>query len=150
MKIAIASDHRGVQERVFLKNQLEADGHEIIDLGAFTEESCDYPDLAAEVCKRVASGDCDYGILICGTGIGMSIAANKFRGIRAAACHDEFTTECSRRHNHANVLCFGADVVPARRMVQLARLWLSTGEEGGRHARRVAKIAEIEKWQQAR
>jgi len=144
MRIAIASDHRGIAERTHLRDALVKEGHDLLDLGAHTEESSDYPDFAALVCARVQSGECDRGILICGTGIGMAISANKMRGIRAAVCHDEFTTEASRKHNHANVLCFGADVVPPRRMVPLALLWLNTDEEGGRHARRVAKIGKLE------
>ena len=119
-------------------------GHDVLDVGTEGAESVDYPDFAYEVAKRVGNGEIERGILICGTGIGMCIAANKVRGVRAAACHDVLTAEMSRRHNDANVLCLSADLLGEDLMTQMVRIWLETQFEGGRHARRVEKIAKIE------
>ena len=145
MKIALGNDHAGVPIKPRLKALLEELGHSWEDAGSSDEEAPDYPDYAEPVARAVAEGRCDRGVLICGTGIGMSMAANKVPGVRAAVVHDEFTARSSRTHNHSNVLCMGARVVDEDEMLRLVRIWLETGEEGGRHDRRVAKIAAIEK-----
>ncbi len=111
MKIAIGNDHAAPQLKNAVKEHLEHRGFEVIDVGCAAGERCDYPDKAVEVCEKVISGECELGVLICGTGLGMSYAANKFRGIRAACCSDQFSARLSREHNNANVLCFGARVV---------------------------------------
>jgi ribose 5-phosphate isomerase B len=144
MKIVIGSDHRGVEIKRRLLPVVQSMGHELIDIGTDGAESVDYPDYAYEVAKRVGKGEVDRGLLICGTGTGMCIAANKVRGVRAASCQDVLTAEMSRRHNDANVLCLSADLVGEDQMTQMIRIWLETGFEGGRHARRVEKIAKIE------
>ena len=144
MKIVIGSDHRGVEIKRRIIDTLRSMQHEVLDIGTEGAESVDYPDFAYEVAKRVSKNEMDRGLLICGTGIGMSMAANKVRGVRAAACQDTLTAEMSRRHNDANVLCLSADLVGEDQMAQMIRIWLDTPFEGGRHARRVEKIAKIE------
>lgn len=144
MKIVIGSDHRGVEVKRRLLPLIQAMGHELLDVGAEGAESVDYPDYAYEVSKRVGKNEMDRGILICGTGLGMCMAANKVRGVRAAACQDVITAELSRRHNDANVLCLSADLLGEDQMLKMIRIWLETQFEGGRHARRVEKIAKIE------
>jgi ribose 5-phosphate isomerase B len=144
MRIAIGSDHRGVNSRSRLVGLLERMGHEIVDCGSFGEDAVDYPDVAAEVARRVAEGAVDRGILLCCTGVGMAIAANKVAGVRAATCHDEVTAEMSRRHNDLNVLCLSAEMLGPEMQEKVIRTWLATPFEGGRHARRVAKIASLE------
>jgi ribose 5-phosphate isomerase B len=144
MRIAIGSDHRGVTSRSRLVGLLERMGHEIVDCGSFGDEAVDYPDVAAEVARRVAEGAVDRGILLCCTGVGMAIAANKVAGVRAATCHDEVTAEMSRRHNDLNVLCLSAEMLGPEMQEKVIRTWLATPFEGGRHARRVAKIASLE------
>jgi ribose 5-phosphate isomerase B len=145
MKVAIASDHRGyhLKERVIAL--LKAKGQEVIDEGPSSEETVDYPDFAALVAKKVSSGEVDRGILICGTGIGMAIAANKFPGVRAAACVDEVTAKLSRQHNDLNVLCLSGDLLSPRNTEGLVEIWMETQFEGGRHQRRVEKIGQLEK-----
>ena len=120
-------------------------GHEVVDVGTFSPGAVDYPDMAAEAARLVGRGEVDRGILACGTGLGMCIAANKIVGVRAAPCHDETTTEMSRRHNDANVLCLSADLLGRRLIEKMIEIWLNTPFEGGRHARRVDKITEIER-----
>ena len=144
MKIVIGCDHRGVEIKRRVSDTLRSMGHEILDIGTDGAESVDYPDFAYEVAKRVGKGEQERGLLICGTGIGMSITANKVRGVRAACCQDVLTAEMSRRHNDANVLCLSADLQGEDQMVQMIKLWLETPFEGGRHARRVEKITKIE------
>src|SRR5262249_52366519 len=119
-------------------------GHEVLDLGTGGSDSVDYPDFAFQVAKAVSEGRVERGILICGTGIGMCIAANKVPGVRAAPCHDSITAEMSRRHNNANVLCPSADLLGEELIERMVRIWLETEFEGGRHARRVEKIARFE------
>jgi ribose 5-phosphate isomerase B len=119
-------------------------GHEVLDTGTHEDGSVDYPDIAAHVARMVSSGQVDRGILICGTGLGMSIVANKFPGVRAAPCHDDLTAEISRRHNDLNVLCLSSDILGERLVDRLIDIWLKTEFEGGRHARRVQKILELE------
>jgi ribose 5-phosphate isomerase B len=145
MRIAIGSDHRGYHVKAKLIQLLQQWGHETIDEGAHDSQSVDYPDIAAIVSRKVSAGEVDRGILICGTGIGMAIAANKFPGVRAAPCHDEVTAEMSRRHNDVNVLCLSADLLGERRIDRMVELWLRTEFEGGRHARRVERISQFEK-----
>ena len=144
MKIAMGSDHRGFSCKLKLMNFVRGLGHEVTDAGSFTEEYSDYPDFAFVVAERLSAGDVDRGILICGTGIGMAIAANKVSGVRAAPCHDLVTAEMSRRHNDANVLCLSSDLQGEEMMERILRLWLETEFEGGRHARRVDKIRKYE------
>lgn len=144
MKIAVASDHRGHDVKNKILTLVEELGHEGVDFGPQETDSVDYPDFAATVAEAVGSGEVERGILICGTGIGMCIAANKFDGVRAAVCHDEMTAELSRRHNNANILCLSGDLLGDRLVHRMVEVWITTEFEGGRHARRVGKIAEIE------
>ncbi len=146
MKIAIASDHGGFVRKVLVVNYLKKRGYEVFDFGTNSEESCDYPDYALSAAEAVASGQCDRGILICTTGIGMSIAANKVRGIRCALCSDLRSAKMTRLHNDANMLAIGADVIGRQLSIAIINIFLATdfsGEE--RHRRRIAKIAQIEK-----
>lgn len=145
MKIVIGSDHAGFALKEEVKSHLQAKGWEVIDCGTDSEESVDYPDFAAKVAQSICDGICEKGILICGTGIGISIAANKFPGIRAAVCHDLFTAQASREHNDANILAFGARVIDASLALQMVDVWLETPFSGGRHQRRVDKISALEK-----
>ncbi len=145
MRIAIASDHRGVGTKSHLVKVLTDAGHEMLELGPSDDARVDYPDFANAVARRVSSVDVDRGILICGTGIGMAISANKSRGIRAAVAHDERTARICRQHNDANVLCLSGDWVDNATNAIIAKAWLSTDFEGGRHARRIAKISDLEK-----
>jgi ribose 5-phosphate isomerase B len=150
MKIAIGSDHRGYEVKRRIVSLLARLGHEVIDAGPSSSDSVDYPDFAFEVAKAVSSGKVDRGILICGTGIGMCIAANKVPGVRAAPCHDSITAEMSRRHNNSNILCLSADLLGAELVDRMVRIWLETEFEGGRHARRVDKITAYEKGKPAK
>lgn len=145
MIIFIASDHRGVKTKGELVHFLKDLGHTVEDKGPFNEESVDYPLMAQAVAKEVFESTADdcRGILMCGTGIGMSIAANKFPRIRAALCHDEKTTEFSRRHNDSNVFCFGVDILEDVKVKSLIKIWLETGFDGvseSRHMRRLSQI----------
>ncbi|NLE39375.1 MAG: ribose 5-phosphate isomerase B [Pirellulaceae bacterium] len=145
MRIAVGSDHRGIDMRLKVVHLLNRLGQEVIDVGTHAEGSVDYPDIASEVAGRVSRGEVDRGILICGTGLGMSIAANKFPGVRAAPCHDYVTAEMSRRHNNLNVLCLSGDILGERLVDRLVEIWLNTEFEGGRHERRVEKITAFER-----
>ena len=145
MKIAIGSDHRGFQAKEKIKAMLVSKGYETLDMGTDSPASFDYPDAAYPTCKAIMAGQADRGILLCGTGIGMCIIANKVQGIRAAPCHDELTAEMSRRHNNANVLCLPADLLGDEVLPRLVDTWLKTEYEGGRHERRLQKIAELER-----
>lgn len=142
--IAIGCDHAGVEMKKAVMESLSEKGFEFLDLGT-DGEPVDYPVVAEKVCQKVLSGECEKGILICGTGIGMSIAANKFKGIRASLCSDSFSTRFTRLHNDANVMCMGARTLGAGLACELAEIFLTTGFEGGRHQRRVDLITEIEK-----
>ena len=144
MRIAIGSDHRGFVIKHKVVESLRRLEQEVIDVGPHTAESVDYPDIAQIVALQVSNGTVDRGILICGTGIGMCIAANKLPGVRAAPCHDDLTAEMSRRHNDLNVLCLSADMLGERLIDHMVEIWLTTEFEGGRHARRVEKIAGME------
>ena len=145
MKIALASDHRGFEFKKHVVSMLNQMGHAVKDFGTTTStESVDYPDYGLKAARAVGSGECERGILICGTGIGMSLVANKVKGVRAAVCHNLYTVEMSRRHNDSNVLCIGADIINEDLLEQKVKLWLETPFEGGRHARRVEKIKNLE------
>ncbi len=144
MKIAIASDHRGVAVRARILDIIQGMGFEGVDYGANGEESVDYPDYAAKVAAAVSSAEVDRGILVCGTGIGMCIVANKFDGVRAAPVHDDITAALSRQHNDLNVLCLSADLISDQALDRIVTTWLKTNFEGGRHARRLEKLAKIE------
>lgn len=136
-KLAIASDHAGVDYKKRLIEHLEKQGYDCINLGTDTEESVDYPVYADRVCGKITSGECALGILICGTGIGMSIAANKHKGIRAALCSDTESAALTRQHNDANVLCLGARILPFEKAVQITDAFLNAEFLGGRHQKRV-------------
>jgi ribose 5-phosphate isomerase B len=144
LRVAIGSDHRGFAAKEKIKSMLASKGYEVIDMGTDSPASCDYPDTAYPTCKTVTSGKADIGILLCGTGIGMSISANKVHGIRAACCHDELTAEMARRHNNANILCLPADLIGEELTRRIVDVWLNTAFEGGRHERRIKRIAEYE------
>jgi ribose 5-phosphate isomerase B len=144
MRIAIGTDHRGYAIRSKVIELVERLGHTVEDVGTFSADAVDYPDIAAAVARKVSRGEVDRGILVCGTGMGMAIAANKFHGVRAAPCHDDLTAEMSRRHNDTNILCLSGDLLGGRLIDRMVELWLSTPFEGGRHARRVEKIRELE------
>ncbi len=145
MRIAVGSDHRGVAMRAKVIDVLNNLGHEVEDVGTKSDESVDYPDVAAVVAGKVSRGEVDRGILVCGTGLGMAIVANKFPGVRAAPCHDSVTAELSRRHNDLNVLCLSGDILGERLIDRLVETWLKTEFEGGRHQRRVEKVKAIER-----
>lgn len=143
--IAIACDHGGLKLKDAVMEYLKENGYEFKDFGTHSEQSCDYADYAKEVALAVTGGECERGILICGTGIGMSIAANKVKGIRAAHCTDYFSAKYTRLHNDANILCLGERITGAGLALELVKVFLETEFEGGRHATRIAKIAELEK-----
>lgn len=145
--IAIGSDHGGFELKKHVISHLLERGFEVKDYGTFTEDSVDYPDCAKPVCKAVLNGEAERGILLCGTGIGISIAANKFNGIRAALCGDVFSAKMAREHNDANIICLGGRVVGRELAYMIVDAWLDTEHLGGRHGDRVAKIHEIEKTQ---
>ena len=144
MHISVGSDHRGYKVKAKILELLEQLGHSTSDAGANGDDSVDYPDIANTVSQNVSDCSSDRGILICGTGIGMAIAANKYKGVRAATCHDTVTAEMSRRHNNLNVLCLSADLFGERSVEQLVSIWLETEFEGGRHERRINKISDTE------
>ena len=138
MKIAIGCDHGGIGLKQEIQALLLEEGHEVDDEGCYSAESVDYPDFANAVCRKVIDGECERGILVCGTGIGMSMAANRHEQIRAALCHELYTARMSREHNDANVLCLGARVTGPGLAVEIVRTWLSTLFAGGRHQRRIS------------
>ncbi len=144
MRIAVGSDHRGYSVRNHSNELLTQLGHEVVDVGTDTAESIDYTDIAAKASKEVGSGKAEMGILVCGTGLGMSIAANKFMGIRAAPCHDALTAEMSRRHNNLNMLCLSADLLGEKLIDRMVELWINTPFDGDRHTRRIERISQIE------
>lgn len=144
MKVSIASDHTALLMKEEIKRELEEIGVELTDLGAFSDERVDYPDFAQKVCEQVKQGNVDRGILICGTGIGMSIMANKVKGIRCALAHDTFSAKFTRLHNNSNVLALGQRVIGHGLAREVVKVWLETEYEGGRHERRVVKITDYE------
>lgn len=145
MKIAVGSDHGGVELKEEIKKFLTEEGYEIKDFGTNSNSSCDYPDYALPVAEAVAAKEFDFGILVCGTGIGISIAANKVPGVRAALCSDTFSAHATREHNNANILAIGQRVVGPGLALDIVKTFLSTNFEGGRHQNRIDKITEIEK-----
>jgi len=150
MKVAVGSDHRGFDAKQQIKAIVGQMGHECLDFGTDGTHPVDYPDLAYVVAKSVSEGQADRAILICATGLGMSIAANKVRGIRAALCHDELSAHISRDHNDTNVLCLSGDQIGEILLRKIVEAWLSTEFSGGRHQRRVSKINAIEAGQDPR
>jgi ribose 5-phosphate isomerase B len=144
MRIAIGSDHRGIHMRAQVIDLLRRFGQEVVDLGTHESVEVDYPDIAAQIARKVSCGEVDRGILISATGLGMCMVANKFPGVRAAPCHDELTAELSRRHNDLNVLCLPGEVVAERPIDRLVEIWLNTAFDGERHARRLQKIQTLE------
>ena len=146
MKIAIGCDHGGLEHKNAIVEHLKNRGFEIKDSGIYENHAVDYPDIAVKVCTDVTSGECELGILVCGTGVGMSIAANKVKGIRAAAVSEHFSAKYTRLHNNSNILCLGGRVIGIGTALELADLFVDTKfEGGGRHETRVAKVMAIEK-----
>ena len=144
MKLAIGSDHGGFRLKEAIKTYLLAHDYEVTDFGTESEDSCDYPDFALPVAEAVAKGEYDRGILICGTGIGIGIVANKVKGVRAALCHDTFSAEACRNHNDANILTMGERIVGEGHALKIVETFLNSDFEGGRHQRRVDKIKALE------
>lgn len=144
-RIALGADHAGFQVKNRIKEFLQQKGFEVIDFGTHSEESVDYPDYAKLVAQSVSQAESDRGILVCGTGLGMAIAANKLRGIRAATCNDAYTARMAAEHTDANVLCVGARVVDADHALAIVQEWLKGKFGGGRHQRRIDKITELER-----
>ena len=144
MRIALGSDHAGFELKEFLRAHLVAGGHDVVDCGCNGPESVDYPEFGAAVGRAVTGGDAERGLIVCGTGLGISMAANKIPGIRAALVHDRFTAQMSRMHNDANVLALGARVLDPKHARELTDIWIATEFEGGRHARRVEKIDALD------
>ena len=147
MRLALGCDHRGLELKNKIIDYVKTQGHAVQDFGCFTNDSADYPDHAAAVAECVAKGQADYGILVCASGIGMSITANKYQGIRAALCCGPELAVRARLHNNANVLCLGADFISSADALQAVTNFISTDFEGGRHQRRLDKIAKIESCQ---
>ncbi len=145
MKIAVGCDHGGLEHKNAIAEHLKERGFEVTDYGIYEQVSVDYPDIAKKLCASITAGENELGILVCGTGIGMSIAANKINGIRAAACSEHFSAKFTRLHNNSNVLCLGGRVIGVGTAVELADLFVDTEFEGGRHQTRVDKIMEIER-----
>jgi ribose 5-phosphate isomerase B len=143
LRIAIGCDHRGLNLKQFVINLIAEAGHSYEDLGCYTTDSVDYPDIARKVAETVVRGDFEYGILICGTGIGMCIAANKVKGVRAALCHNAFSSQRARHHNDANILCLGEGQSPDT-VREIVDTFLNSKFEGGRHQRRLDKIRDME------
>ena len=145
MKISIGSDHGAFAMKEHLKQYLTEQGHQVVDCGTYSTDSCDYADFAKAAAQLVASGDCDRGIVMCTTGIGISIAANKVHGIRCALCSEPYSAEMTRRHNDANMLAMGAGIIGPNMAERIVDVFLNTQFEGGRHARRVGLMMDIEK-----
>lgn len=144
MKFYVATDHAGIDLKDITVEMLRAKGHEVEDLGPFSKDRVDYPDYAVKVCEAVLADERAHGILICGSGIGMSMSANRFHGIRAALCHDAYTATMARAHNNANVLCFGERIIGVGVAESIIDSWIAGSFEGGRHAGRVEKIEAIQ------
>jgi len=144
MRIALGCDHRGLDLKRAIITFIQELGHNYHDFGTYDTEPVDYPDIARAVAEAVASGDFEHGILICSTGIGMSIAANKVKGVRAALCHDSFTARRARQHNDANILCLRGENIEVNSALEIVRIYLSTAFEGGRHIPRLEKVKALE------
>lgn len=147
MRIGIGNDHAAVELKNIIKAHLESQGHEVVNYGTDTNDSCDYPAYGEMVGNAVVSGEVEYGILICGTGVGISIAANKVNGVRAVVCSEPYTAKLSKMHNNSNILAFGARVIGSEMAKLIVDEWLNTEYEGGRHQRRVDMISAIEEKQ---
>ena len=145
MKIAVGCDHGGFENKNAIVEHLKAEGFEVEDFGIYENKSVDYPEIALKVANSIKNGENELGILICGTGIGMSLAANKVNGIRAAACSEHFSAKYTRLHNNSNILCLGGRVIGIGTALELCDIFVNTEFEGGRHQRRVDMITEIEK-----
>lgn len=143
--IAIGCDHGGLDLKNFIVEYLKKEGYEVKDFGIYENKNVDYPDIAKLVCESVLKNECDRGILICGTGIGMSIAANKFNGIRAAVCGDIYSAKMTKIHNNSNIITMGARVIGQETAREIVNAWLTNEYEGGRHQNRLDKISDIEK-----
>lgn len=144
MKIAVACDHGGFRLKNVLIQEMKNQGYEVVDFGTYNEDSCDYPDYAVKAARAVASGDCEKGVVVCGTGIGVSMTCNKVHGIRCALCHDVFSAKATRTHNDANMLAMGQRVIGEGLAVEILNAWLNTEFEGGRHVQRIEKMMKIE------
>ncbi len=144
MKIAMGCDHGGFHLKNSLKEDLISLGYEVVDFGTYSEESCDYPDYAYQAAKAVANHECELGVVVCGTGIGVSMTANKVHGIRCALCHDVFSAKATRAHNDSNMLAMGERVIGEGLAKEILHAWLSSSYEGGRHDARIAKMMAIE------
>lgn len=144
MKIAVGSDHGGYNLKEIIKIHLEEKGHLVKDFGTYSTDSCDYPDIALAVAKAVTKGDYDQGMIVCGTGIGVSMTANKVPGIRAALCHDTFSAKAAREHNDANVLTMGERVIGRGLALEIVDAWLKASFMGGRHQQRIEKMMALE------
>ncbi|AXX86589.1 ribose 5-phosphate isomerase B [Malaciobacter marinus] len=145
MKYFIAADHAGIDIKKYVKELFESKGHEVEDLGPYSKDRVDYPDFAVKVCEKVLANKNSFGILICGSGIGMSMSANKFDGIRAALCHNEYSAKMAREHNDANIMCLGERVSGYGMIEAIIDSWLASSFEGGRHEQRVEKINALGK-----
>ncbi len=145
MKIVIGCDHGGFEHKNAIVEHLKSRGFDVVDCGIYENKSVDYPDIAAKVCEQITNGNCERGILVCGTGIGMSLAANKVNGIRAACCSEHFSAKYTRLHNDSNILCLGGRVIGVGTAIELVDLFIDTEFEGGRHQTRVDKIMALEK-----
>ena len=144
MKIALGNDHAAVEMKEFVKAYLEEKGYEVLNLGTDTHDSVDYPEYGAAVGRAVVGGEADLGIAICGSGVGISISANKIKGVRAVCCSEPYSARMSRQHNNANVLCFGARVIGQEMAKMIIDEWLAAEFQGGRHQKRVDKIIALE------
>lgn len=138
--IAVGSDHGGFEYKEAVINHLKSTGYDVLDCGTYSKDSCDYPDIAKEVAAKILDNEAEKGILICGTGIGMSISANKFKGIRAALCSDTFSAHATREHNDSNILCLGQRVIGESLALEIVDTWLKAEFQGGRHQKRIDKI----------
>lgn len=145
MKLALACDHGGFRLKETVKKHLEEKGYEVVDFGTYSEESCDYPDYASKAAFAVAKKECEKGIVICGTGIGVSIVANKVHGIRCALVHDVFSAKATRQHNDTNMMAMGARVIGEGLALEIVDAWLNASYEGGRHDLRIEKMMALEK-----
>lgn len=142
MKIVLAADHGGYELKEAIQKDLVLTGYQVVDVGCFSNDSVDYPDFVEKAVERIVAGECQMGVLVCGTGIGVSMAANRHRNIRAANCSNIYTAKMSREHNDANVLCLGARVLEPSAAIAMVRVWLTTEFTGGRHTTRIAKFSD--------
>ena len=144
MKIAVACDHGGLRLKNVLADEMKKQGYEVVDFGTYTDDSCDYPDFAAKAAKAVANGECEKGVVVCGTGIGISISCNKVKGIRCALVHGVFSAKATRAHNDTNMLAMGQRVIGEGLALEILNAWLNTEYEGGRHDLRIEKMMSLE------